>query len=131
VTARSFDIAASILFVVLSAGAGGSLANSAELDIPSDYGDEAGCRFAKTNNYNETDMLLLTRQYVTTQVSQCSFVQIYPAEADSQVAIVTCGHEGEETITLGLMRVQKSPDGVDAYLIFDQDGGMWGKVGRC
>ena len=77
------------------------------------------------------DILLLTRQYVTTQVTQCSFVQLYPAEADSQVAIVTCGHEGEDYTTLGLMRVQKSPDGVDAYLIFDQDGGMWGKVGRC
>jgi hypothetical protein len=131
VTARSFGVAANILFVVFSAGAGGSLANAAELDIPGDYGDEAGCRFAKTNNYSEEEILLLTRQYVTTQVTQCSFVQIFPAEADSQVAIVSCGHEGEETTTLGLMRVQKSPDGVDGYLIFDQDGTMWGKAGRC
>ena len=104
---------------------------AAELDISGNYGDEAGCRFARTNHYSEEDMLLLTRQYVTTQVTQCSFVQIFPAEADSQVAIVTCGHEGDEATTLGLMRVQKSPDGVDAFLVFDQDGGMWGKAGRC
>ena len=104
---------------------------AAELDISGNYGDEAGCRFARTNHYSEEDMLLLTRQYVTTQVTQCSFVQIFPAEADSQVAIVTCGHEGEEATTLGLMRVQKASDGVDAYLVFDQDGGMWGKAGRC
>lgn len=104
---------------------------SAELDIPGNYGDEAGCRFAKTNNYSEEEILLLSRQYVTTQVTQCSYVQIFPAEADSQVMIVTCGHEGEAETTLGMMRVQKSPDGVDAYLIFDEDGGTWGKVERC
>lgn len=108
----------------------GALA-AVELDIAGNYGDEAGCRFAVTNDYGEADILLLTRQYVTTQVTQCSFVQIFPAEADSRVAIVTCGHEGDEATTLALMRVQKTPDGVDAYLIFDQDGGMWGKVERC
>jgi hypothetical protein len=56
------------------------------------------------------------RRYVTTHATQCSFVQIFPAEAET---------------TLELMRVQKSPDGVDAYVIFDQNGGKWGKVGRC
>jgi hypothetical protein len=106
-------------------------ATAAELDIPGNYGNEAGCRHAKTNDYSEEDMLLLTRRDVGTHVTLCSFVQIFPAEADSQVAIVTCGHEGEAETTLGLMRVQKSPDGVDAYLIFDQDGTMWGKAGRC
>jgi hypothetical protein len=105
--------------------------HAAELDIPGDYGNEAGCRHAKTGNYDEDDMVLLTRREVMTYATGCSFVQIYPAEADGQVAIVTCGHEGEDYTTLGLMRVQKAPDGVDAYLIFDEDGGMWGKVGRC
>jgi len=123
---RKSALVAAALSLILTFGS-----VAAELDIPGDYGDEAGCRYAKTNNYSEEDILLLTRQYVTTQVTQCSFVQIFPAEADSQVVIVTCGHEGDEAITLGLMRVQKSPDGVDAYMIFDQDGSMWGKVGRC
>jgi hypothetical protein len=102
-----------------------------ELDIPGDYGNEAGCRHAKTNDYSEDDMVLLTRQNVSTYVTMCSFVQIFPAEAESQVMIVTCGHEGEENTTLGLMRVQKSQDGMDAYLVFDEAGTMWGKVGRC
>jgi hypothetical protein len=105
--------------------------SAAELDIPGNYGNEAGCRHARMNDYSEEDMLLLTRRDVGTHVTLCSFVQIFPAEADSHVAIVTCGHEGDEATTLGLMRVQKSPDGVDAYLIFDQDGTMWGKAGRC
>ena len=113
------------------AAAGVARSHAAELDIPGNYGDDAGCRFAKTNNYSEEDIVLLTRQYVETQVTQCSFVQLFPADADSQVAIVTCAHEGEEATTLGLMRVQKSQDGMDAYLIFDEDGTMWGKVGRC
>ncbi|MEP9388738.1 hypothetical protein [Mesorhizobium sp. KR9-304] len=114
--------------VLMSATVG---ATSAELDIAGDYGNEAGCRYAITNDYSEEDMLLLTPRDVGTHVTLCSFVQVYPAEADSQVMVVTCGHEGDETTTLGLMRVQKSPDGVDAYLVFDQDGTMWGKAGRC
>lgn len=104
---------------------------AAELDIPGDYGNEAGCRHARTNDYSEDDMVLLTRKNVSTYVTMCSFVQIFPAEADSQVMVVTCGHEGEGETTLGLMRVQKSQDGMDAYLIFDETGTMWGKAGRC
>jgi len=107
------------------------ISSAAELDIPGNYGNEAGCRHAVTNDYSEEDMLLLTRRDVGTHVTLCSFVQIFPAEADSQVAIVTCGHEGEGETTLGMMRVQKSPDGMDAYVIFDQNGTEWGKVGRC
>ena len=123
--------ALTVLVLAMVAAFATAPAYSAELDIPGNYGDEAGCRFAKTNDYSEAEILLLTRQYVTTQVTQCSFVQIFPAEADSQVAIVTCGHEGDEATTLGLIRIQKSPDGMDAYLIFDEDRGTWGRVGRC
>ncbi len=104
---------------------------SAELDIPGDYGNEAGCRHARTHDYSEEDMLLLTRRDVGTHVTSCSFVQVFPAEADNQVALVTCGHEGEAETTLGLLRVQKSQDGMDAYLVFDESGTMWGKAGRC
>jgi hypothetical protein len=118
----------SVLFGAVLAGAP---ALSAELDIPGNYGNEAGCRHAVTNDYSEEDMVLLTRRDVSTHVTLCSFVQIFPAEADSQVTIVTCGHEGEGETTLGMMRVQKSPDGMDAYLIFDETGTMWGKAGRC
>ena len=102
-----------------------------ELDIAGDYGNEAGCRHARTNDYSEDDMVLLTRRNVSTYVTMCSYVQIFPAEAESQVMIVTCGHEGEDFTTLGLMRVQKVRDGMDAYLVFDEAGTLWGKVGRC
>jgi hypothetical protein len=122
--ARRLVLAAVLMSVPVGAA-------SAELDIAGDYGNEAGCRHAKTNDYSEEEMLLLTRRDVGTHVTLCSFVQVYPAEADSHVLVVTCGHEGDELTTLGLMRVQKSQDGVDAYLIFDEDGTMWGKAGRC
>ena len=104
---------------------------SAELDIPGNYGNEAGCRHAATGDFEGDDLLLLTRRDVSTYATLCSFVHIYPAEADSHVAVVTCGHEGEGYTTLGLMRVQKDPDGVDAYHIFGEDGSTWGKAGRC
>jgi len=74
--------------------------SSAELDIPGNYGNEAGCRHAITNDYSEEDLLLLTPRDIGTHVTLCSFVQIFPAEADSKVAIVTCGHEGEAETTL-------------------------------
>lgn len=106
-------------------------AMAAELDIAGPYGNEKGCAYAKTGDFVGDDLLLLTRKDVSTFVTSCSFVQIFPAEAESQVAIVTCGHEGEGETTVEMMRVQKSPDGVDAYLVFDQNGSMWGKAGRC
>ena len=106
-------------------------ATAAELDIPGPYGNEKGCGYARTGDFVGDDLLLLTRKDVSTFVTSCSFVQIFPAEAESQVAIVTCGHEGEGETTLEMMRVQKSSDGVDAYRIFDQNGAMWGEVGRC
>lgn len=119
------------VLTILAIVATSLLAATAELDIQGNYGDEAGCRHARTNDYSEEDLLLLTSQYVATQVTHCSFVQAFPAEDDSQVLLVTCGHEGDGEITLGLMRVQKAPDGVDAYRVFDQDGSMWGEVRRC
>lgn len=106
-------------------------AAAADLAIPGNYGNEAGCRFASSGSFEGDDILLLKPGSVETYATLCSFVQIMPAEADSHVAVVTCGHEGEDVTTLGLMRVQKSPDGVDAYLVFDEAGTMWGKAGRC
>ena len=123
-----------LALLVLTTGLGGVFfepARAAELDIPGSYGNEKGCAYAGRGDFVGDDLLLLTRNEVMTFVTSCSFVQIFPAEADSQVAIVTCGHEGEGETTLSMMRVQKSQDGVDAHLIFDQDGTMWGKAGRC
>jgi hypothetical protein len=104
---------------------------AAELDIPGAYGNEAGCRLASVGHVDGDDILLLTRRDVSTYATSCGFVQVYPAEADNQVALVMCGHEGEAETTLDLMRVQKSQDGVDAYLIFDETGASWGKAERC
>lgn len=123
-------VRSSLLAVLAGLQAVGPAA-AAELDIPGAYGNEAGCRYASTGNFEGDDLLLLTRREVSTFVTLCSFVQVLPAEADNHVITVMCGHEGEETTTLGMLRVQKSWDGVDAYLIFDDNGTMWGKVGRC
>lgn len=110
---------------------GGPPLAAAELGISGNYGNDAGCRLAKSGGYHGDDILLLTPTSVQTYATLCSFVQIVPAEADNQVAMVTCAHEGDELTTLGLMRMQKSQDSVDAYLIFDENGTMWGKAERC
>ncbi len=58
-------------------------------------------------------------------------LQPFPPGVDSHVAIVACGHEDKELAPLGPMHVQNGADGVDACLVFDQDGLMWGEAGRC
>ena len=56
--------------------------SAAELDIPGNYGNEAGCRHAATGDFEGDDLLLLTRRDVSTYAALCSFVHLYPAEAD-------------------------------------------------
>ena len=121
---RNSILAASVLAVLLAAPA------TAEPKIGGNYGDQAGCRLAATGNIESDDLLLLTPGEVTTYATGCTFVQLMPGGDIDLVATVICGHEGDETITLGLMRIRKEK-GRDAFSIYDADGTSWGTVERC
>ena len=68
---------------------------------------------------------------VRPSLSSFPTLQLFPSGEDSQIAIVACGHEDKELAPLGPMHVQNGADGVDACLVFDQDGLMGGEVGQC
>jgi hypothetical protein len=101
------------------------------LDIQGNYGNPAGCKFAASNDIDSDDLLLLTPDEVSTYATGCRFVQAVPAGDKTTVVTVICGHEGEDTQTVELMRIEKDADGVDAYTIFSADGGSWGRAPRC
>ena len=100
------------------------------LVIAGNYGNEAGCRTAAGGVADSEDLLMLTPREVGTYATLCSFVQLLPGGDVDLVATVTCGHEGEDLITLGLMRLRREADR-DAFTIYDEQGDSWGTVERC
>jgi hypothetical protein len=100
------------------------------LVISGNYGNEAGCRTAGGGVADSEDLLMLTPREVGTYATLCSFVQLLPGGDVDLVATVTCGHEGEDLITLGMMRLRRETDR-DAFTIYDEQGDSWGTVDRC
>jgi hypothetical protein len=100
------------------------------LVIAGNYGNEAGCRTAAGGVADSEDLLMLTPREVGTYATLCSFVQLLPGGDVDLVATVTCGHEGEDLITLGMMRLRRETDR-DAFTIYDEQGDSWGTVDRC
>lgn len=103
---------------------------AAEIDIGGNYGNEAGCKYLATNNYEGDDLVVLTPREVQTYATLCSFVTATTIDNGTIVTTVICGHEGEETQTLEMMRFTKHAE-ADRWGIFDQNGTSWGEVPRC
>ena len=105
-------------------------AAAADLAITGNYGNPAGCRQAAAGGADSEDLLLLTPKQVGTYATLCEFLQLLPAGQFDLVATVICGHEGDETITLGMVRLRKE-EGRDAFTVFSEDGTSWGTAERC
>lgn len=101
-----------------------------QIKIGGNYGNEAGCKYLKDGVYGDDNVLALTPKEVQTAVTLCSFVTATTLEGGTIVASVICGHEGEETQTLGLMRFTKVYE-QDKWGIFDANGDTWGEVSPC
>jgi hypothetical protein len=94
------------------------------------YGNEAGCKFMATSEVAE-DMTFLTAEGWGTYAMLCRFVEVTPAGNLTRVATAICAHEGEETQTIDMLRLEKDPNGADAWTIYNSAGDDWGKVSRC
>jgi len=105
-------------------------AAAVEIDAGGNYGNDAGCKYLATNNYEGEDLVALTPREVQTYVTLCSFVNATTLENGTIVTTVICGHEGDEAQTLELMRFTKSLEG-DRWGIYGADGTSWGEVSRC
>lgn len=101
------------------------------IDLNGNYGNAAGCSYAATNLASSDDLLLLTPKGVSTYATECEFVAQSVSADGTRMVRATCTYEGETGTTARTIRIEKAPDQVDAYLILDEDGTMWGKVGQC
>ncbi|HTV68718.1 MAG TPA: hypothetical protein VMF90_09285 [Rhizobiaceae bacterium] len=108
-----------------------TVAAAAMLDITGKYGNEAGCRYAATNDYTDDTLLLISPDEYMTYVTLCEFLQALPVKDGSKVMTMLCAHEGETMQTIDFMRIQKSPDVGDSYDLFNAEGDHLGIVGRC
>ena len=105
-------------------------ASAATLDVTGKYGNAAGCKFMATSDIAE-DMIFLTADGWGTYALLCRFVQITPAGEFTRVVTAICAHEGEDTQTVDMLRLEKNRDGVDAWTIYNSAGDNWGNVSRC
>jgi hypothetical protein len=119
------------LFAVLSLLLSQAVETSAAtLDITGKYGNAAGCTFMATSDIAE-DMIFLTPDGWGTYAMLCRFVQVAPAGDLTRVITAICAHEGEETQTIDMLRLERDPGGADAWTIYNSAGDNWGNVSRC
>lgn len=111
------------------------IAAAASLDIAGAYGDEAGCAFASKPDYpGENDFSLLTPTEWRTAVTGCDFARVdlwKSGELQRYIVTALCASEGEGEITIDLLRIEKSGDGTDSYVVFDANGNEIGRGNRC
>ena len=98
--------------------------------VDGNYGNVEGCKAAANQETSSDDLLYLTPEAVGTYATYCTPLAIWKSYGNAFVAPVTCGHEGEDTITIGHVRIVKA-DGRDAYSIYNEDGTLWGEAKRC
>ena len=119
------------LIAAMVAAAMPTAALAGVLDIPGTYGNPAGCRYVKTQNYSEEDMVILSPDEYTTYVTLCEFVDMKKTRGGARVLTTVCGHEGEGYETIEFMRVVPSIEKPGAFDIFDAGGEARDTVEAC
>lgn len=108
-----------------------SPAVAGQINILYNYGNPAGCRNLATGDYGDDSMFYLTPDGFSSYATGCEFLQALRPKNDSYVVTTICGHEGEETMTIEMYRIQKASDGADAYEIYTRNGDLWQRVEPC
>lgn len=105
-----------------------SSASAATLPIEGSYGNDAGCRYARTNESEGADVFfLMTPETVTSAASYCEVAKAETSGKDI-VAILACEAEGETGITQFPVRITPANK---AYTIKFDDGTTWGPLRKC
>lgn len=108
-----------------------SAASADVLNLGGNYGNEAGCRYLKTNEYGDESVVFLTSEGYQTFASGCDFVQATPVRDGSHILTMLCAEEGEGALSIQFGRIIKSPDGSDTYELYNQVGDLEHKLDRC
>lgn len=109
-----------------------SAAAAATLPISGSYGNELGCRLARTGEYNPVEGVeLLTPTEISTAVSLCIFKDILPAPGNRFHVSMTCSYEGSgpEDDTEDNAEISGDPDA--GFMVRFADGTSWGPLTKC
>jgi hypothetical protein len=105
---------------------------AATLPIDGTYGNERGCRLARTGDYSEDDSArILTAEGLQTMVTACSFDAVTPLGASGNAVAMTCASEGSgpEYNTSDRAEIFGSPE--QGYTVRFADGTTWGPLKKC
>jgi hypothetical protein len=120
-----------LLVTVLSVFAAMQSASAQGLDLKTDYGDEKGCRFAKGEQVEGDDYLVLKSDGITSYGSACEFVQVLSSKDGTKIATTLCDNEGEAEHSIAMFSIGKSASDPAALRIYDETGSLWGEVKPC
>lgn len=127
---RLSRVALAVISTALASPA--TLAAAADLlDLKGHYGSPAGCKFLKTQEYNDETIVLLSPGEFQTYASLCEFLQVLKPADGSSVLTALCASEGDSEQSVEFLRVVKSADGADAYDVYGQAGDLQARVERC
>ncbi|MEQ1404231.1 hypothetical protein ABK249_04750 [Neorhizobium sp. Rsf11] len=91
------------------------------------YGDEGGCRFARTNEWEEL-FATLTDESVTTALSHCEFKGMAKPIVGGFRTEAVCDEEGEEQRHESVIDILRNGD---VYTVRFADGLEWGPFTKC
>jgi hypothetical protein len=105
--------------------------SAASLPIEGEYGNKAGCLFAKTGeSTGEEDFILLTPKEIRSAVSLCEIKSIDKTAGNKIGVTLSCADEGEAgNIPLHADVIRAG--GKNIYRVDFSDGTSWGPFKKC
>lgn len=105
---------------------------AAPLPLDGSYGNELGCRLARTGEYNPVDGVeLLTSDGLSTAVSLCSFDEAKTMPDGRHQVSMTCSFEGSGPEDDTKEKAEISGDPATGYTVRFHDGTSWGPLTKC
>ena len=107
-------------------------ASAATLPIEGSYGNELGCRLARSGEYNPVEGVeLLTPSEISTAVTLCSFDEVKPAPGNRYQVSMTCASEGSGPEDNSKDTAEISGSATGGYTVRFADGTTWGPLKKC
>lgn len=108
-----------------------SLASAQPLSLDGVWGNEAGCRYARTQDNSDDGLMVLSAGGVETYATACEWVQVGKAADGTQVATGLCSHEGEDYRSVETYIIEADMADSALVRIRAANGEVWGEVRKC
>lgn len=109
-----------------------AVAVAATLPLDGSYGNELGCRLARSGEYDPVEGVeLLTPTELSTSVTLCSFDSVEPSPNGGHKVSMTCASEGSgpEDNTREKAEISGAP--TTGYTVHFTNGTSWGPLSKC